>query len=254
MDDRLVALLALAGSCFIPLLVPLLTWGSVAAVTIFVVSRQKQGARGVTRATAVQAAGVSEQEQPLRYERLAPTRDLMLEWAQVMVVKPLGSELEAQFKALLDRALSEDLFNRFGDSFVVLMKVSCFQVVQPGIGVVQEMWNALIKRHIDFLICDRWTLEPVSAFLVWTGEGNPPECGAGPEVIESWRAEGKLRTKEWEQWIATAILISGGIPAVLMSREQIEVYLARPELLLEGLEPALAAHLERAAVREEMVA
>jgi hypothetical protein len=170
------------------------------------------------------------------------------------VVTPLGGEREAQFKALLDRALSEDFFTRFGDSFVVLMKVNVFHVVRPRKEAPQAVWNAVIKRQADFLICDRWTLEPVLAILVWMGEGEPPGCAGGSDEEVSAVVRRALTEREWEQWMAQGLLLAGGVPAMLVSGERIDKYLAEPEMLLAGLEPALTAHRVDVAMRERAAA
>lgn len=188
------------------------------------------------------------------YAAWAPTRARLLEWRKRLVVTPLGGEREAQFKALLDRVLSEDFFNRFGDSFIVVMKVTCFQLVRPADTAPQELWNAVLKRHMDFLICDRWTLEPVLAILVWLGKGEPPETAGGSEASVSAVVSRKLTGQEWEQWIAQGMMLAVGIPAMVVTRQWVDACLARPELLLQGIEPALAGHREDALVREQAAA
>lgn len=175
-----------------------------------------------------------------RYASWAPTREHLLEWRERLVVARLGDEREVQLKTLLDRALSEDLFNRFGDTFVVLMKVNCFHVVRPGGNAPMEVWNAVFKRHVDFLICDRSTLEPAMAIMIWLGEGEPPGIAGGMDA--SAAVERMLNEREWEQWIAQGLLLAGGIPALMLSREWADASLSRPELMIEAIAPVLAAH------------
>lgn len=207
-------------------------------------------------AAAEEAVGnrVDNAEANRRYGPWAPTRTRLLELRERLVVTPLGGEREAQFKALLDRALSEDFFTRFGDSFVVLMKVNVFHVVRPRKEAPQAVWNAVIKRQADFLICDRWTLEPVLAILVWMGEGEPPGCAGGSDEEVSAGVRRALSEREWEQWMAQGLLLAVGVPAMLLSGERIDKYLAQPELLLAGLEPALTAHRVDVAMRERAAA
>lgn len=162
-----------------------------------------------------------------------------------MMAKPLGGEIEAELKIAIDRALGEELFNRFGDSFTVQLRVSCFHVVQPRDHAPQEIWNAAIKRSIDVLICDRWTLEPVMGFMLWLGEGEPPKVFIETSEALDWRGRHKLGVREWEQVIAVSLLMSVGIPVILISRERAGRYLEKPEMLVEVIEPALADYKER---------
>jgi len=202
-------------------------------------------------ANSVRRPGALSGGEVSAYARLAPTWDRLREWSQAVRVMPLGGELEAQFKALLDRALAEDFFHRFGDSFVVLMRVSCIQVVQPQKQAPQEIWNALIKRHVDFLVCDRWTLEPVMAYMIWLGEeGRAPQPGLRPEEDMYWSTQAKLSVREWEQWIAAGMLMAGGVPTMLIPQERVRHFLTMPEMLLDGLAPALEVFRERLAALE----
>jgi hypothetical protein len=257
MPEGLLELGLMVLLCSLPQVVGLAGTAVLIAAPLIVATRWRR--KGGLRPPAVERAQMGRAnteagEAVEEYGFLAPTSDLVGQWERAMVVKSLGDELEARFKALLDRALAEDFFNRFGDSFMALMKVPCYHIVEPATGMVQQMWNAVIKRHVDFLICDRWALRPVTAFMVWLGEGAPPLIGGSAQEIGPWGVRGGLTTREWEQWIAAGVLISGGIPTLLSSRDQIEMYLARPEVLLETIEPYLVEHLERDAVREAATA
>jgi len=54
--------------------------------------------------------------------------------------------------------------------------------------------------------------------------------------------ERMLNEREWEQWIAQGLLLAGGIPALMLSREWADASLSRPELMIEAIAPVLAAH------------
>jgi hypothetical protein len=82
-------------------------------------------------------------------------------------------------------------------------------------------------------------------FMLWLGEAEPPKVFIETSEALDWRGRHKLGVREWEQVIAVSLLMSVGIPVILISRERVGRYIKNPEMLVEVIEPALANYKER---------
>ena len=113
----------------------------------------------------------------------------------------LPYRLRERFMSAPELALFRALQNMAGKHYVVCPKVALndiFYIVRPNENV--HFFNKIFRKHVDFLLCDPKTLQPVFA-------------------IELVKPVGKSETRESDQFLGD-LFLSAGLPLVhVMSSE-----------------------------------
>ena len=114
----------------------------------------------------------------------------------------LPYRLREKFMSAPELALFRALQNRAGRHYVVCPKVALsdvFYIVRPNENV--HFFNKIFRKHVDFLLCDPKTLQPVFG-------------------IELVKPVGKSETREADQFLGD-LFLSAGLPLVhVMSSEK----------------------------------
>ena len=113
----------------------------------------------------------------------------------------LPYRLREQFMSMPELALFRTLQEMVGRRYVICPKVGMndiFYIVRPNENV--HFFNKIFRKHVDFLLCDPKTLQPVFA-------------------IELVKPVGKSETRESDQFLGD-LFLSAGLPLVhVMSSE-----------------------------------
>lgn len=114
----------------------------------------------------------------------------------------LPYRLRERFMSAPELALFRALQNMAGKHYVICPKVALndiFYIVRPNENV--HFFNKIFRKHVDFLLCDPKTLQPVFG-------------------IELVKPVGKSETREADQFLET-LFLSAGLPLVhVMSSEK----------------------------------